>query len=559
MSKRPSSSTPAVPLLVLATTLLALSHSKSTIDDTAKLFKNTIKKWNVEIRDKADYDERFARLVETKARVDQTTRGVLLDTLNRFSVNNDAEQAALVAAANLTFSMWSGGEAGGLTAGGGPTNPTQNLSVTDEDLPEEYQYWEKELGMSEIQDQASCGACWSFPNAAALEALYKKLTGEFVVFSKQYFIDCTFSYSGCSGGTINEGYKVTLDRQYMLSEEAWPTTADYKPCLFKQEIASKENNAMRKAWLQDFYPLSKDENGLLKGLGMSPVAFGSYISMNYFGYSGGLYDDSLCASEAMPHAQLLVGYTREYLRVRGSYGVWWGDYGYINYVRASENLPSCRFYDTAFAIAMTHSRDIEYRFCNDSKVATRADCQRSCHEMNNKGETGWTLATIPTRMHNNQLVTMVNSKYPGVKTDDKFNLLWIGLQDLERTETFSWADDYTPVNYFNNTRTTGSGKFGLLNKNTGGWVMKSSLTFEARGLCSRARTCWDISSKINRGTVTYSTEDVDNLVQGTVAKVSCEERCSVRPKKAKKLTCVGGQWKWKGKTILPYCKCKRRG
>ena len=544
--------------LLIVTTLLVLAHSKSTIDNTELLFRNTIKKWNVEISDKQDYKERYARLVETKTRVDQTTRGVLLDTLNRFSVNNDAEQAALVTAANLTFGMWDGEETGGLTTGEGLINPTQNLSVTDGELPEENQYWEKELGMSEPQDQASCGACWSFPNAAALEALYRKLTGEFVVFSKQYFIDCTFSYSGCAGGRINDGYKVTLDRQYMMSEESWPTTADYQPCIFKQQIAARENNAMRKAWLQDNYPLSKNENGLLRGLSLSPVAFGSYISMNYFGYSGGLYDDSLCATEAMPHAQLLVGYTRSYLRVRGSYGVWWGDYGYINYVRGSQNLPSCRFYDTAFAITMTHTRDIEYRFCNDGKVATRADCQKSCKDMNQQGETGWDLATIPTRMHNNDLVTMVNTRFPGVKTDDKFNLFWIGLQDMERTETYTWTHDYTSVSYFNYTRSTGSGKFGMLNKNTGGWVMKNSLTFEARGLCSRARTCWDISSAIERGQVSYSTDDVENLVQGTVAKVSCEKKCKVRPKKAKKLTCVGGQWKWKGRSSLPYCKCKRR-
>lgn len=30
-------------------------------------------------------------------------------------------------------------------------------------LPSEYQYWEKTLGMSPIQDQMGCGSCWSFP------------------------------------------------------------------------------------------------------------------------------------------------------------------------------------------------------------------------------------------------------------------------------------------------------------------------------------------------------------------------------------------------------------
>jgi hypothetical protein len=59
-----------------------------------------------------------------------------------------------------------------------------------------------------------------------MEAVYRKLTGEFVVFSKQYFIDCTFRYSGCAGGTVNEGYKLTKDRQYLMSEEDWPLTTE---------------------------------------------------------------------------------------------------------------------------------------------------------------------------------------------------------------------------------------------------------------------------------------------------------------------------------------------
>ena len=44
---------------------------------------------------------------------------------------------------------------------------------------------------------------------------------------------------------------------------------------------------MTKIWVQDYLPLSKTEEGLLGGLVYSPVAFGSYISDNIFGYSGG--------------------------------------------------------------------------------------------------------------------------------------------------------------------------------------------------------------------------------------------------------------------------------
>jgi len=537
---------------VTVTVLFTLSLSKSTIEDTKKLFENTIKKWNIQIKDSQDYKERYNCLVRAKARVEKTTSGVVLDSLNRFAVNNDEEQAALMAKVNQVSNLTD-------SSIKGPAAGINNVkSVGDgETLPDEFQYWEKELGLSDPQDQLSCGACWSFPNAAAMEALYKKLTGESVVFSKQYFIDCTFPYSGCAGGTVNMGYKLTTMRQYLMSEEDWPTTADYQPCKFGPQIALGEKNAMRKAWLQDWYPLGKDEGSMLRGLLSSPVAFGSYISLNYYSYSGGLYDDAQCGMEALSHAQLLVGYTKDYMRVRGSYGMVWGDYGYINYKRGSDNLKSCNFFNNAIAISMTLSRDIEYEFCNEAKLATRAECLKSCLAMNKKGETGWNLATIPTRKHNDEVVRMVNARYPGVKSDDKFNLLWTGLNDPEQLNQWKWSHSYHDVNYFNHTSKTGSGKFGLVNKNTGGWIMKNSQTFTARGLCSRARTCWDISTAIERGKVKFSTKDVENLVEGTTAKVSCDKKCKLKPnKKAAKLTCRGGRWN--GDDELPTCQCKKK-
>merc|ERR1719300_713320 len=265
-----------------------------------------------------------------KRSVDETTSGVMLDSLNRFAVNNDEEHEALMAltrrAANMTLSMnrrSAGDDQEQVLVKKRDWPPPEEVDWSDENIPDHYEYWEKELGMSTPQDQMGCGSCWAFPNAAAMEAVYRKLTGEFVVFSKQYFIDCTFTGSGCAGGTVNEGYKLTKDRQYLMSEEDWPLTTEYQSCKFYDQIKNNEKNAMRKAWFQDWYPLGKDEKSMLKGLKHSPVAFGGYISSNYYAYTSGEYDDSLCARDPQAHSQLLVGYTKTTLRVRGSYGTWW--------------------------------------------------------------------------------------------------------------------------------------------------------------------------------------------------------------------------------------------
>ncbi|XP_063676980.1 uncharacterized protein LOC134813221 [Bolinopsis microptera] len=550
--------------VVLVGAVLALALSKSTIDDTNLLFKNTIKKWGVQIRDKRDHSERYNRLVRMKRGHDETSTGVMLDALNRFAVNNDEEHEELVSRTrrngNLTLLVNERSAEDnhkmkrmeGLTLDLDKRDypSPEEVNWNPGEGPKEYQYWEKTLGMSRPQDQASCGSCWSFPAAATLEALYYKLTGEFVVYSKQYFIDCTFSYSGCAGGTVNQGYKITKDRQYLMSEGDWPLTADYQPCKWTMDIRNKKRNAFKNAYLQDWYPLSKTADGLMRGLRHSPVAFGGYISDNYFGYTHGLYDDPVCASQPVAHAQLLVGYTETYLRVRGSYGVWWGDLGYINYDRKGiPTMNSCRLFDNAYSVLIAPRQEVEYEFCSGGKPTTRALCQASCKAMDTETETGWDLAVIPTVQHNNEVVNMVNARFPGVKSDDKFNLLHIGVTDPEKCGHYHWSNKCWHVNYFNYTRKTGEGKYGLLNKNDGYWTMRNSQTYQARGLCSRTRTCFDIKYKVKDGTIVYSTDG--ELIEGTVATLSCSEGCTMTGPPS--LTCKAGAWG--EKDILSRCAC----
>lgn len=47
--------------------------------------------------------------------------------------------------------------------------------------------------------------------------------------------------------------------------------------------------------------------------------------------------------------------------------------------------------------------------------------------MDTATETGWDLAAIPTEYHNNYLSAFVLADYPDEKSDDSFNILWMGL------------------------------------------------------------------------------------------------------------------------------------
>eukprot|EP00116_Pleurobrachia_bachei_P005022 sb/3465284/ len=372
--------------------------------------------------------------------------------------------------------------------------------------------------------------------------MYKYLTGEQMDFSEQYFVDCTFDFDGCGGGTANDGFKVIKSRQYMKSTEDFEYTAYYRACTFDDDYATRTGNAFTKLWFQNYVRLANDETSFLEGLtSTSPVAYLSYISNDLQAYSGGDFTDVNCATDALSHIMLLVGYTETTFRIRASYGPDWGDGGYINYNR-DDNANNCAMFKNAYTIRVIRASDFEYSYCNNGDKSTYEVCKASCEDQ------GLTLAVIPTEYHNDIVVAMIQADYGSTEAaTDNDNLLWMGLTDklvvpeslttspgrpvvnydytsescdLNKTGYVSWIDDYTPVGYDNRESYTNHKKWGLIHKISGQWYTKNSENFQSRGLCSKATTCWDLSSYVSGATVTYS----DNArTDGTTASFVCNE------------------------------------
>ena len=64
---------------------------------------------------------------------------------------------------------------------------------------------------------------------------------------------------------------------------------------------------------------------------------------------------------------------------------------------------SCWIGRTGVELIDCLSTEMQYAWCGGKKPVTRADCKASCAAMNTDTETGWTLACIPTKMHNEQV------------------------------------------------------------------------------------------------------------------------------------------------------------
>ncbi|XP_050302733.1 cathepsin L-like proteinase [Anthonomus grandis grandis] len=184
--------------------------------------------------------------------------------------------------------------------------------------------------VTEVQQQGSCGACWAFSVAGALEGLYAFRTGQLLQLSEQNLLDCAtaangYDCNGCSGGVPQSALQYVQDNgidyydEYPY-EEIEDTCRQQPPVLQISGYTSTVQN---------------DENNLLDAVGsVGPVSvcINCDLIMNY---GGGVFQDSSC-SQTINHAVLAVGYGSEnglnYWLMKNSWGTSWGIDGYIKMV-----------------------------------------------------------------------------------------------------------------------------------------------------------------------------------------------------------------------------------
>ena len=76
----------------------------------------------------------------------------------------------------------------------------------------------------QVKNQGSCGSCWAFAATGALEAQYKRTTGQLVYMSEQQLIDCSWAYGnrGCNGGHANYGFQYISGCGGVCSQNSYP-------------------------------------------------------------------------------------------------------------------------------------------------------------------------------------------------------------------------------------------------------------------------------------------------------------------------------------------------
>ncbi|KAL5248281.1 hypothetical protein ACHWQZ_G017458 [Mnemiopsis leidyi] len=227
--------------------------------------------------------------------------------------------------------------------------------VLRQDVPESRDFSDKIGG---IKDQGSCGSCWTFAATAALEGeMYFKNSKQGMSLSEQEYMECSTTRDGCNGGWMEDCYTYTRKKGRIAPTSAAPYKGkDSRSCNY-ENVA----NAMDQAGVEltGNIRIYGDAN-LLQAASEHIVSVAIWVGTKFSSYKSGRYVDSGCNKQPN-HAVAVVGYGKldgqKYWKVRNSWGVGWGNKGYILMDREKDNMCYISQYSHIPAVQCANSEE----------------------------------------------------------------------------------------------------------------------------------------------------------------------------------------------------------
>jgi cathepsin L len=189
--------------------------------------------------------------------------------------------------------------------------------------------WTTKGAVTPVKDQGQCGSCWAFSTTGSMEGVVAIKTGQLISLSEQELVDCAGSSGnqGCNGGLMDDAFNWIIQNGGLDSEADYPYHARDGTCLGRPSVAKITG-------YQDVQQGSEAALGSV--LQSQPVSIAIEADQSSFQmYRSGVFTGP--CGQQLDHGVLLVGMGtdggQDYWRVKNSWGVSWGDQGYIRMIR----------------------------------------------------------------------------------------------------------------------------------------------------------------------------------------------------------------------------------